>query len=89
MKIHRLGNDYAFQRKQKSTEKKQADEKPNVHQSVEPLAEQKVNVENQISGLGEGNLGNEAQGEESKQEKEVRKKKKETGSKAQQEDGQV
>lgn len=90
MKNYKLGNDYAFQNKQKSAEKNQTANQLSVHQSVEPAIEQE-NVENQISRLGERGLGDETQSEESKQEKETRKKKKETGTQTQQiqKDGQI
>lgn len=79
MKIYKFGNDYAFQKEQKSNE----------NQSVEHLTEQKSDVENQVSRLGEGTVANATQSEDPEQEKRGRRKKKETGSQEQEEDGQV
>lgn len=79
MKIYKFGNDYAFQKEQKSNE----------NQSVERLTERKSDVKNQVSRLGEGTVADAAQSEDPEQEKRGRRKKKETGSQEQEEDGQV
>lgn len=77
MKVYNFGNDYAFQRKQESAEK---------NQNVEPIVEQETNAENKIPGFGAGDVEDAMPSEEPRQEKETRKKKKETGAKAQPEE---
>lgn len=79
MKIYKFGNDYAFQKEQKSNE----------NQSVERLTERKSDVKNQVSRLGEGAVADAAQGENPEQEKRGHRKKKEAGAQEQEEDGQV
>lgn len=83
MKIYKYGNDYAFQREQKSKESIQ------VLNAVEPAVTEstektKGHVEDKVQAGGNGSVADAAQSDTPKQPSKTGKKKKENDSKAEQ-----